>query len=191
MIKKIVLAGVAGVAALAVGGAHAQAYMGAGLTVSNLGVNCSGTQVCHTDSGGAKFYGGYVPRDGGLGGELSYLYLGSVKSSAYQGTTLVSTDTRASAIAAAMVLRANLTNRFFLHAKLGLARVSMTAQPRATALLLSDESESTTQPYLSFGAEFGFVENVKLTAFIDKTKGKIHGEGASMHMAGLGVEFLF
>lgn len=181
--KKVILAVVA---ALSVGGAGAETYIGAGLTMSNVGVSCAGMLTCTHDGAGGKIYGGYVGKSG-IGGELSYLQLGTAKTS----TATVNTDYEASGVAAALVMRGTISRSLFVNAKLGLARVTTTAKARSSSIISPDYSESTTKPYLSFGAEYGFVENVKLTAFVDSTKGKIYGNTASIRSFGLGVEFLF
>ncbi|MDE2594256.1 MAG: outer membrane beta-barrel protein [Burkholderiales bacterium] len=181
--KKIMLAVVA---ALSVGGACAEPYLGAGLTMSTVNVNCAGKLTCTHDGAGAKIYGGYMGKSG-IGGELVYLQLGTAKTT----TATTNTDYEASGVAAALVMRGTVSRSFFVNAKLGLARVTTTAKARTAAAIQPDYSESTTKPYLSLGAEYGFVENVKLTAFVDSTKGKIYGDSAAIHSFGLGVEFLF
>lgn len=181
--KKIVLAVVA---ALSAAGAGAEPYLGAGLTMSTVNVNCAGKLTCTHDGAGGKIYGGYVGKSG-IGGELSYLQLGTAKTT----TSTVNTEYEASGVAAALVMRGTISRSFFVNAKLGLARVTTTAKARTATLISPDYSESTTKPYYSFGAEYGFVENVKLTAFVDSTKGKIYGDTAAVHSFGLGVEFLF
>lgn len=181
--KKLILGAVA---AMAVGVAQAQVYVGAGLTVNRINLDCTGMVQCKTDAGGGKIYAGYVPKGSGLGAEIAYLQLGKAKT-----TSNVVTNVEASGVAAAMVLRANLTPNFWLHAKLGAAQVSTSASWYTDAGQTSSPSESIMRPYYSFGMDFGLVENVKLMAYADWTKGKYKGKSASMHMTGLGVEFLF
>lgn len=181
--KRVILAAVA---ALSVGGACAETYIGAGLTMSNVNINCGGTLTCTTDGAGGKVYAGYVGKSG-IGGEVSYLQLGTAKST----TASVSTDYEASGVAAALVLRGTISRSFFVNAKLGVARVTMTGKARTSSAIAPDYSETATEPYLSVGAEYGFVENVKLTAFLDSTKGKIDGNTGAIRSFGLGVEFLF
>ncbi|MGE5451055.1 MAG: outer membrane beta-barrel protein [Acidobacteriota bacterium] len=181
--KKIILAAVA---ALSAGAACAEPYIGAGLTTNTYSINCGGTTSCTTHGAGGKVYAGYVSKSG-IGGELSYLLLGTAKST----TPTVVTDYEATGVAAAVVFRGTISRSFFVNAKLGMARVTTTAMGRSTTALLPDYTETTTKPYLSLGMEYGFVENVKLTAFIDNTKGKIDGNTGGIRAFGLGVEFLF
>lgn len=185
--KKIVLAGVM---ALSAGGAFSQAYVGAGLSINQLNVNCSGTQTCSTNDAGGKAYGGYV-WPSGVGVELAYHNLGAASSSVMVSSNLVRTEYEASGFGAAMVLRGAVSRNFWVHAKLGMARVTTTAISRTGVSAPTEVSEATTKPYFGVGMEYGFVDSVKLLAYMDMTKGKINGSTASIRGSGLGVEFIF
>ena len=181
--KKSILAALA---ALSMSGAWAQVYIGAGLSVTNASVNCSGLTKCATDDGGMKAYAGYVTKSG-VGFEAQYLQIGDVETS--NGTTNVAYH--ANGLVGAAVFRGTISRNFWVHAKLGMARIVTKSNARTSAVIYPETSESTTKPYFSVGAEYGFVENVKLSAFIDETKGKYSGGSAGIRMVGLGVEFLF
>jgi OOP family OmpA-OmpF porin len=185
--KKIVLAAVA---ALSVSGAFAQAYVGAGLSINQLNVNCAGTQTCSTQDAGGKAYGGYV-WPSGVGVEVAYHLLGAATSSAMVSSTLVRTEYEASGFGGAVVFRGAVSRNFWVHAKLGMLHVTTTAISRSGVVAPVEVSESTTKPYLGLGMEYGFVESVKLLAYMDMTKGKIGGSTASIRGSGLGVEFIF
>ena len=129
------------VAALAVGTVQAQVYVGAGLTVNRINLDCTGMVQCKTDAGGGKIYVGYVPKGSGVGAEIAYLQLGKAKT-----TSDVTTNVEASGVVAAMVLRASLTPNFWLHAKLGAAQVSTSATWHTDAGQNSSPSESILSP---------------------------------------------
>ena len=73
-----------------------------------------------------------------------------------------------------------LTPNFWLHAKLGAAQVSTSATWHTDAGQNSSPSESIMRPYYSFGMDFGLVENVKLMAYADWTKGR-YKEQVGLH----------
>ncbi|MBP7485604.1 MAG: outer membrane beta-barrel protein [Aquabacterium sp.] len=185
--KKIVLAAVV---ALSAGGAFAQAYVGAGLSINQLNVSCAGTQTCSTNDAGGKAYGGYV-WPSGVGVELAYHNLGAANSTQQVSSNLVRTEYEAAGFGAAMVFRGTVSRNFWVHAKLGMVRVETTTVTRTGLGLPSEVTESTTKPYFGLGMEYGFVDSVKLLAYLDMTKGKVNGATASIRGTGLGVEFIF
>lgn len=185
--KKIVLAGVL---ALSVGGAFAQAYVGAGLSINQLNVNCAGTQTCSTNDAGGKAYGGYV-WPSGVGVEVAYHNLGAASSSATVSSNVVRTEYEAAGFGAAAVFRGAVSRNFWVHAKLGLVRAEVTTTTRSSLAAQTSVVESSTKPYYGFGMEYGFVDSVKLLAYMDVTKGKVNGSTVSIRGTGLGVEFIF
>lgn len=185
--KKIVLAAVV---ALSAGGAWAQAFVGAGLSINQLNVSCAGTQTCSTNDAGGKAYGGYV-WPSGVGVELAYHNLGAATSSQQVLSNVVRTEYEASGFGAAMVLRGSVSRNFWVHAKLGMVRSETSTVTRTGLAAPTKVTESTTKPYFGLGMEYGFVDSVKLLAYLDMTKGKVNGSTASIRGTGLGVEFIF
>ncbi|HET8870465.1 MAG TPA: outer membrane beta-barrel protein [Aquabacterium sp.] len=186
--KKIVLGLMSVLAAGAVG---AQTFIGASLTTNKVNIDCAGTVSCTSHGAGGKVFGGYVSPKSNIGGEVSYLLLGTGKSATSAGSVRTDTDYEASGVAAAVVFRGVISRDFWVHAKVGVARVELKADSRDSLGVSSGSTQSTTQPYFGLGLEYGLVDSVKGVAYIDSTKGKIDGHSTSLSAIGLGLEFIF
>lgn len=183
---------VVGVAtALAAGSVFAQTFIGASLTTNKVNIDCAGTVSCTSHGAGGKIFGGYVSPTRNIGGELSYLLLGTGKSATVSGAVRTDTDYEATGVAAAMVFRGVITHHFWMHAKAGVARVELKADSRNSLGVSSSTTESTTQPYFGLGLEYSVFENAMWVAYLDSTKGKINGHSTSLNGLGLGLEFVF
>ncbi|HET8870466.1 MAG TPA: outer membrane beta-barrel protein [Aquabacterium sp.] len=185
--KKTILAGVL---ALAAGGAMAQVYAGAGVGLTEFNVDCTGSETCDNSSSGFKFYGGFsfTPN---IAAEIGYIDFGTSKQTGYVYSTLVNLDLDATAVTAALALRGPLAHGLTAVGRLGVAQVKMTSKLSSAYGSAPNHSETKSKLYVGVGLEHEFTNKLKGTLTADFTDGEIYGESGSLRMLGVGLQYAF
>jgi OOP family OmpA-OmpF porin len=188
--KKIAMAAVL---SLATCGAFAQAYVGGGLGMSHFNVDCDGTSYCSKTDSAFKAYGGYkfTPL---FGFEVSYLAIGQadVQSTNTQGHLAV-TELKASAVTAALALRADWGSYVTGVLRVGLAGVLTNVDVSVTGHAAESRTDSSTKlaPYLGLGLELPVTPQLRGVLSADFTRGEFDGQTANVRLFGAGLQYGF
>jgi hypothetical protein len=171
---------------LALGGAHAQVYVGGNLGQSTLNVGCSsGAANCDKYDTGFKISAGYaddeIPH---AAVELGYLGFGEGKTR--RGT--VNYDVKSRAIYVAGGLHADFTQKFGGSLRLGLASVKTTCGYTGGG---GSKSEVVASGYLGVGLDYAITPHIKAVAAVDMTSGECAGQQGQLRLFSLGGQYTF
>lgn len=160
-------------------------YIAAGGGVSKYNDDCSGTTSCDTTGNAFRFTGGYEFGNG-LAVEGIYLNFGKAKARA----SGVDVNIKSNAVGVGGAFIARLNPSLALVARLGVARVKVSATASALGVNVSD-SENTTKPYAGIGLSWAFVPTAYLDVGWDSTQGKLGGEKETISAFTVGVGLRF
>jgi len=174
---------------LAVGGAHAQGYIGASAGASHLNLDCAGTVSCDNKGSAFKIYGGYnfnknVAIEGG------YLDFGKASGSAYV-PTLVNLEIKTTAAYVAAAVRGDFTPSFGGGARLGLAAVKSDVDAAVSFFGRRQESTSAAKAYFGLNLDYAFTPNLRGVVAADFTTVDIYSETAAVRMLTIGAQYNF
>jgi OOP family OmpA-OmpF porin len=185
--KKIVLASLLAVAAV---GAQAQAYIGGGIGMSEVNLDCDGSTSCDKSDTGYKIYGGYKFHPMAAL-EVGYIDFGKASASGYYRGYAVKADINASAFTVAAALRGAFTPSLSGVARLGVANVETKLTGTVYGVGRGTSSESSTEFYFGLGLEYAFTKNFKGALSADFTKGEIDGEKGDVRLIGISAQYDF
>lgn len=172
---------------LAVGGAHAQAYVGGAIGLSKLDLDCTGTTRCDDTDGGYKAYVGYAdPTSKHFALEAGVIDFGEANYDVPPATLAIETQ----AFYMAVAVRWNFTGNFGGHTKLGFANVKTTCSVAAPGFFGSI-SETDTRVFVGLGLDYAFTKNLKAVASIDGSKADCAGESGTVSLLSIGAQYSF
>ncbi len=180
---------------LALGGAHAQAYIGATFGASNLNLDCAGAVACDDKGSGYKVYGGYSFTKG-FALEGGYLDFGKASGSAYAyalgANRLVNLELETTAFFLAAAVRGDFTPNFGGAARLGLASVKTDVTGFVPSLNRGvKDSSSAGKAYFGLSLDYAFTKNLKGVVAADFTTTDIYEESAAVRMISIGAQYDF
>jgi OmpA-OmpF porin, OOP family len=185
--KKIVLASLLAVASL---GAQAQAYIGGGLGMSEVNLDCGGTTSCDKSDTGYKIYAGYKLNPM-LALEAGYIDFGKAKFSGYEGPLFVTGDIKSHGFTFAAAIRGNFTPALSGVGRLGVAQVDTKVSGTVVGFGSGSTAESKAELYFGLGLEYAFTKNIKGVVSADFSQGEVGGESGSVRLIGAGVQYDF
>ena len=176
---------IAGLLAAMVSQAQQGGYVAVGGGMSKYNEDCSGTTNCDTTGNAFKLTGGYELFNG-FAVEGVYLNFGKARARA----SGIDVAIKSNAVGAGGAFFARLNPSLALVARLGVARVKVSATAAGLGGTFSD-SENTTKPYAGIGLTWAFVPAAYLDVGWDSTQGKLSGskETISAFTVGVGLRF--
>lgn len=170
--------------------ASAQVYVGGNIGPSHVSADCSGTVSCDKSDTGYKLTVGYhLNPVAAL--EASYVDFGKLKVSAYDDFgRLIHGDIKADGVLLAAAFRHHATPAVSLVGRLGLAVLKSKVSARLGGASASEDHDST-KPYVGLGAEYALNKQLSLAAGADFTRVEIEGEGASVRLLSVGLQYAF
>lgn len=188
MKMRFVFAAVAGMCLAS--GAHAQAYVGGGLGMGKLNLDCAGTVNCDTSTTTGKVFGGYMFNEK-FGIEGAAINFGKATAAVVVSGTPVGVDIEHKSLVLALSARQAFSPTWSLVSRVGVASNKATAVGRSGGFSASI-SESTVSFYGSIGVAYTINQNVSLEAAVESTTFKDPGNdkyGAYFGSVGLRYSF--
>ena len=163
--------------------------MGAGAGFSRLSDDCAGTTTCDRSDTGLKLFGGYklVPN---WALEVNYFDFGKARATLDTESGMASSDLKATAFGAGVMLFAAAPANWTGLARFGVARVKADGSATLGAVSLSD-SQTSTQGYLGLGLGYAFSKNLSIDGAIDYTRAKLGGSGVDLSLVSIGLTYGF
>ena len=167
-----------------------QGYVGAGLGMGHLSLDCAGTNRCDNTHTGGKVFGGYRAANG-WGGELIYVDWGRARATAAVAEVGVVEGTiKARGFGAAVAYHAPLNGDW-----LGVLRVGALSNRAKGTGVLGNASESVSERHanLYFGLGIGYrlMRNLSVDAGVDASRIKLMGDTANTALWSLGLSAAF
>lgn len=190
MHKPLIL--VAAALLLGTGAAQAQSallpgpYLVAAAGGSSFETDCSGLSSCDKSGDAFKFVAGYR-LGGGLAVEGLVLDFGRT-SGALGGATA---ELKVRAIGGGAALHLDAAPHLGITLRLGMASVRAEGTGSSGGVIVTNDSESSLQPYVGMAVQFAFTKTVALELAWDNTRGEFQGDGGrvSAFTAGVRVSF--
>ena len=192
------------------GVAFAQGYVGAVVSLTSIGTDCSGVASCDKKGRGGKVYFGTKfakanQLDFGIGsvdslefgvvtfgkGATTYTkqYLDANTSTTYDLDA--STSNTANALVGTVVVRLPLFDGAAVTVRPGLAYVSSTQRYYVAGAQNGSETATKLKPYLGLGIEFSLFQDVRVVGAFDWTKFDVADHHSSLKAFGVGAEIGF
>jgi len=189
--NKIVLATLlASVSSLALAQGPVQGYVGVGVGLSEVNLDCGGTSSCDKSDTGYKIYGGIeVAKPFAI--EASFIDFGKASARGYSRGYPVTVAYKASALVLNGAARAQFLPALSGVARLGLAFVSTEVDGSIYGTSYYNQSDTKAKPYLGLGLEYAFNKNIKGVLSADFTQGEVDGDSGSVQLIGVGLQYNF
>lgn len=166
----------------------AQGYAGFAGGMTKQSANCSGWSGCDKSDTGFKLYGGWqFSKLASV--ELGYTDFGSVGLSS---GSVATGSYSATAFSVSGALHLPLAPRLTGIAKLGLASVDADySYSGPFGLFAGSSSESSIEPYVSFGLAYALTPQLSLTGSLDYTRADYPRGSGSATLLGIGLRYAF
>lgn len=168
---------------------NAQGYVGLAGGPTKISDSCEGTTSCDTTGTGFKVYGGYrfAPN---LAGEVVVMRFGKATATGNVGGSSMSVEPEPTAVGAGVACLGEFSPGVAWAARIGAARVKVSANGSGRGITTSD-SESSTQAYFGLAVGYAFSSAVSLDAAYDFSRGKFGGGTDNLSLFSVGVRFTF
>lgn len=167
-----------------------QMYVGATVGQAKWNDDCKGTTSCDTTSNAYKLVGGYnVDKNFAL--EASYFSLGKISATVKSGSVTGYADGKATGFELAGVVKHNFTDEFGGFAKMGLARVSATANANVPGVLSETQDTTSTQPVFGLGLTYNMTKELAVRTEFESRRVKLGSDKDRVNNFSVGMQYSF
>ena len=183
--KKIFLASLLAASAV---GASAQFYSGAGVGVTSLKLDCTGTVGCSKSDVSLKAYAGYKLTHN-LAAELAYSEFGTSKLHTSVNGGVVDTIITSSGLTATAVVRYPVMGSLTAVGRLGATRVRTRADNQYQLATTSSSVTTKTKPYVGVGLEYPLGKGWSGALAADFTQATAEGSKGALRMVSWSAQY--